>query len=312
MADGSAGSAAASGESQRGLGALVAAFTIWGILPLYLRPLHVISPAQIMSHRLVWCCVFVLGWLRLRGSLDAVKVALRQPGTRWRLIASAILISVNWLVFVWAVGTGRVVESSLGYFINPLVNVLLGVVVLRERLNKAQWSAVGIASAGVIYLTWLGGAPPWVALVLAFSFGSYGLIRKTVAVDALVGLGTETLLIAPLGLVYIVACEFTGQSALREGPVIGGMLALGGVITAVPLALFAYGARRVRYSTVGLVQYIGPTMQLLLGVYVFREPFTPVTAIGYSAIWAALAIYAADGVLRARSAANPANPAPAA
>lgn len=284
--------------------ALVAAFTIWGILPLYLRPLHVIAPAQIMAHRLVWCCVFVLGWLRLRGAHGAVRAALAQRGTRWRLCASAVLISINWLLFVWAVGTGRVVESSLGYFINPLVNVLLGVVVLRERLNRAQWMAVSIAGAGVVYLTWLAGAPPWVALVLAFSFGSYGLIRKTVAVDALVGLGTETLLIAPLGLVYIVVCELTGQGALREGPVICAMLVLGGVITAVPLALFAYGARRVRYSTVGLVQYIGPTMQLLLGVFVFREPFTPATALGYAAIWAALAIYAADGLLRARSAAN--------
>jgi chloramphenicol-sensitive protein RarD len=304
MAEGSTRSGAARGEAERGLLALVTAFTIWGILPLYLRPLHMIAPAHIMSHRLVWCCVFVLCWLRLRGSQGAVKAALAQRGTRWRLCVSAVLISINWLVFVWAIGSGRVVESSLGYFINPLVNVLLGVVVLRERLNRAQWMAVGLAGAGVVYLTWLAGAPPWVALVLALSFGSYGLIRKTIAVDALVGLGTETLLIAPLGLVYIVVCELTGQSALREGPVICAMLVLGGIITAVPLALFAYGARRVRYSTVGLVQYIGPTMQLLLGVFVFREPFTPATALGYGAIWAALAIYATDGLLRARSAAN--------
>jgi chloramphenicol-sensitive protein RarD len=304
MAESSTRSAAANREARRGLFALITAFTIWGILPLYLRPLHMIAPAQIMSHRLVWCCVFVLGWLRLRGSLAAVGAALTHRGTRWRLCLSALLISVNWLLFVWAIGTGRVVESSLGYFINPLVNVLLGVVVLRERLNRAQWSAVAIAGVGVVYLTWLAGAPPWVALVLALSFGSYGLIRKTVAVDALVGLGAETLLIAPLGLVYIVVCELTGQSALREGPVVCVLLVLGGIITAVPLALFAHGARRVRYSTVGLVQYIGPTIQLLLGVFVFREPFTPATALGYFAIWAALAIYAADGLLRARGTAN--------
>jgi chloramphenicol-sensitive protein RarD len=284
-----------------GLSALIAAFFIWGLLPLYLRPLHGVAPSVIMAHRLVWCCVAVLAWLRMRGALGGVWAALAVPATRLRLMATAVLISVNWLLFVWAIGTGRVVESSLGYFINPLVNVLLGVIVLRERLNRLQWTAVAIAAVGVVYLTWLAGAPPWIALILAFSFGSYGLIRKTVAVDAMTGLAAETLIIAPLGIAYLVWRASSGQGAFdHASPLHVAMLILGGPITAIPLWLFAYGARRVRYATVGLVQYIGPTLQLTFGVFVFQEPFPPTTALGYSLIWCALALYAADGLLRTR------------
>jgi chloramphenicol-sensitive protein RarD len=286
---------------RHGLGALVTAFLIWGVLPLYLRPLHAVAPTQIMAHRLVWCCVSVLGWLGIRGQLGGVRAALATPQTRIRLFASAMLISINWLLFVWAIGSGRVIESSLGYFINPLVNVLLGVVVLRERLNRVQWTAVSIAAAAVAYLTWLSGAPPWLALALALSFGSYGLIRKTVAVDAMTGLASETLLIAPLGLAYLIGCEVQGHGALGHiDSLRGGMLVLGGPITAIPLWLFAYGARRVRYATVGLVQYIGPTLQLLFGVFVFREPFTLERAFGYGLIWCALGLYAGDS-LRSRT-----------
>jgi chloramphenicol-sensitive protein RarD len=283
-----------------GLAATVAAFLIWGLLPLYLHPLHAVPALQIMAHRLVWCCVFVLIWLALRGELPQVRKALASPATRGRLIASALLISLNWLVYVWAVGNGHVVESSLGYFINPLVNVLLGVVVLKERLNRMQWMAVLIAAVGVLYLTWLAGSPPVLALVLALSFGTYGLIRKTVAVDALTGLGTETLLIAPLGAAYLLWCASTGTGALGpSGAMVNGLLLAGGVVTAVPLALFAYGARLIPYSTVGLIQYIGPTMQLLLGVFLYQEPFTSARAFGFSLIWSALAIYAVDAQLRA-------------
>jgi chloramphenicol-sensitive protein RarD len=303
MADVVVESSVERGGARQGLSALIGAFTIWGILPLYLRPLIAIPAGQIMAYRMVFCCAFVLGFLRMRGSIGPVRAALAHSGTRLRLAASAVLVSINWLVFVWSVSTGRVVESSLGYFINPLVNVLLGVMVLRERLNRIQWTAVAIAGIGVAYLTWLAGAPPWIALVLATSFGSYGLIRKTVPVDAMTGLGAETLLIAPLGVAYIAICELTGPSVLASaGPLRIAMLILGGLITAVPLFLFSYGARRVRYSTVGLIQYIGPTLQLLIGVWVFHEPFPPAKALGYALIWIALGIYATDGLLAARSA----------
>jgi chloramphenicol-sensitive protein RarD len=286
-------------ERGRGLAALFGAFGIWGLLPLYLRFLRGVPPTQIMAHRLVWCCVVVLGWLAAAGQTGLVRRALMDRATRARLTATAALISINWLVYVWAVATGHVIEASLGYFVNPLVNVLLGVVVLRERLNRVQWTAIAIAASGVCYLTWLGGRPPWIALVLAVSFGTYGLLRKTVSADALVGLGTETLIIAPLGAAYLVFAEASGHGGFSQGTLlVRTLLLLGGPLTAVPLALFAFGARRVPYATVGLIQYLGPSLQLLLGVRLFHEPFTESRAIGFGLIWAALALYAADGLRR--------------
>ena len=285
----------------RGLAATIAAFLIWGLLPLYLHQLHAVPPVQIMAQRLVWCCVFVLAWLALRRELHHVRAALANPGVRLRLAATALLVSTNWLLYVWAVANNHIVDASLGYFINPLVNVLLGVVVLSERLNPRQWTAVAIAALGVAYLTWLNGALPWIALVLAITFGTYGLIRKTVAVEALSGLGAETLLIAPLGIVYLLWCEHAGSAALgHDGRTIDLLLVASGVVTAVPLALFAYGARLIPYSTVGLVQYIGPTLQLLTGVLLYREPFTAARAAGFVMIWVALAIYVIDGFVRSR------------
>jgi chloramphenicol-sensitive protein RarD len=285
----------------RGLLATIAAFLIWGLLPLYLHQLHAVPPTQVMAQRLVWCCVFVLIWLALRGELSHVDAALRNPAVRWRLLTTALLVSTNWLLYVWAVSNNRIVEASLGYFINPLVNVLLGVLVLSERLNRVQWTSVALAATGVAYLTWLGGGLPWIALVLAITFGSYGLIRKTVAVDALSGLGAETLLIAPLGIAWLAWCEHNGSGALgHSGSWVDFLLVASGVVTAVPLALFAYGARRIPYSTVGLIQYIGPTLQLLTGVLLYHEPFSMTKAAGFGLIWAALALYAIDGLLRSR------------
>jgi chloramphenicol-sensitive protein RarD len=291
----------ASQGASRGLWALVTAFTIWGLLPLYLRELAAVPAGQIMAHRLVLCCAVVLALLAVRGELAAVRSALALPSTRWRLCASALLISANWLLYVWAIQNGRVIESSLGYFINPLVNVLLGVLVLRERLSRVQWGAVALAAAGVVHLTWLAGAPPWIALVLALSFGSYGLVRKTIAVDALAGLGSETLLLTPFGVAYLIGCELEGSGVLFELPAHTlGWLLCSGALTAVPLALFAYGARHVRYSTVGLVQYIGPSLQLTLGIVLFQEPFSAARAFGFALIWAGLALYAGSGVWQGR------------
>jgi chloramphenicol-sensitive protein RarD len=287
-------------EARQGLLAVIGAFLIWGALPLYLRPLHGISAVTIMSHRLVWCCVFVSAWLAVRGELGGARAALLQPAVRLRLTGSALLISSNWLVYVWAVGTGHVIDSSLGYFINPLVNVLLGVMLLGERLNRAQWFAVGCAAAGVAWLTALTGHLPWIALALALSFGSYGLIRKVVAVDAVTGLAAETALLAPFGLAWLGWQHvrgvglFGGADALRSA-----WLVAGGLVTAVPLALFAFGARRIAYSTVGVVQYIGPSLQLALGVFLFGEAFPPARAVGFGLIWAALVIYAGEGLWRA-------------
>ena len=296
-------------EAGPGLAATVVAFLIWGLLPLYLKALASVPALQIMCHRIVWCCVAVLAWLALRGDLRAVWTALARPATRWRLMASAVLISVNWLIYIWAVNGGHVVEASLGYFINPLLNVALGVMVLSERLNRAQWAAVGLAAAGVAYLAIVTGRPPWIALALAASFGTYGLIRKVIAVEAVPGLAAETLLLTPFAVTFLLWSEHQGTGALGHvGTATDALLLASGVITALPLALFAYGARRIRLSTVGLVQYIGPTLQFLLGVLVYHEPFPRARAIGFVMIWMALGIYAADGLWRNRRVRNSASP----
>jgi len=284
-----------------GLAATICAFVIWGVFPLYLRALANVTPAQILSHRIVWCCVLVLGWIVWRGQVPAVRAALAQPAVRWRLAASACLISVNWLVYVWAVNNGHVVDASLGYFINPLVSVLLGVAVLHEHLNHAQRGAVALAAVGVIYLTIVVGHPPWISLALAVSFGLYGLTRKVVAVEAVPGLAVETLLLTPLASAYLLWCESQGTGVMGHAGIATDALLVGsGLATALPLALFAYGARLIPLSTVGLTQYIGPTLQLLLGITVFGEPFPAVRAWGFAMIWLALAIYAGDGLLRSR------------
>jgi chloramphenicol-sensitive protein RarD len=214
-------------------------------------------------------------------------------------VASAALISVNWLIYVWAVGNGHVIDASLGYFINPLLNVVLGVLVLGERLNGAQKCAVALAAVGVVYLAVVTGRAPWIALSLAASFGLYGLIRKVIRVEAVPGLATETLLLAPFALLYLWWLEQQGGAAFGHAPAhIDVLLVASGLVTALPLALFAFGARRIPLSTVGLVQYIGPTLQFLLGVWVFHEAFDLQRGIGFVFIWTALAIYAGNGLWR--------------
>jgi chloramphenicol-sensitive protein RarD len=289
----------------RGLAAAATAFFIWGLLPLYLKLLQSVPVLQVTAHRLVWGCVFALVWLGLRRELGHVRNALFNSRTGLRLCLSALLISINWITYVYGIANERVVETSLGYFINPLVNVLLGVLVLSERLNRTQWTAVAIAAAGVAYLTWSAGHLPWIALTLAFSFGFYGLVRKLVQVDALAGFASETLVLLPLGAAYLMWCESVGTGVVGHATTgLNLLLVLGGPLTAIPLVLFAFGARRIPYSTVGLLQYIGPTIQLVLAVFVFHEPFTRTRMIGFLLIWTALAIYAADGVWRSRKIAS--------
>lgn len=294
-------------DARRGFIAALGAFFIWGLLPLYLKLLQAAPATQIMAHRVVWCCLLVFIWLALRGDLGHVAGALRDRAMLRRLAMSSVLVSLNWLVYVWAVNSGHIVESSLGYFINPLVSVLLGVFVLSERLNRVQWAAVSIAAAGVAWLTWQVGHPPWIALTLAVTFGLYGLIRKGVAVDSVAGLGVETLLVAPFGLAWLIYAEASGSGAFaHNGLRFDLLLIASGAVTAVPLVFFAYGVRRIPLSTVGLLQYLGPTLQLLCGVLVFHEPFTRTQAVGFGLIWAALAVYASEGLWRTQWARRPA------
>jgi chloramphenicol-sensitive protein RarD len=285
---------------RRGFTAVTAAFLVWGLFPLYIKSLNAVPPLQVAAQRLVWGCLFALGCLALRSELHKVRTALGQPRVRRLLYASAAMISINWVFYVWGIANNRVLETSLGYFINPLVNVLLGVTVLSERLNRLQWVAVGIATAGVAYLGWRAGQAPWLSLVLALSFGTYGLVRKLANVDSLTGFACETLLLLPLGMGYLIWCELHGSGAfLHTGSTLTALLVLSGPLTAVPLILFGFGTLRIPYATVGLLQYIGPTMQLLLGVFVYHEPFGS-RAIGFTLIWIALALYAGDGLWRNR------------
>jgi chloramphenicol-sensitive protein RarD len=288
-------------SARQGLAAVTAAFALWGLFPLYFRALGVVPAFQIAAQRLVWGCLVAVVWLSVRREMHLVWAALAKPRVCSMLLCSAALISINWVVYVWGVANDRVIESSLGYFINPLVNIVLGVLVLSERLNAVQWSAVGTAAVGVCYLTWSSGQLPWISLVLACSFGAYGLVRKIADVDSLVGFACETLLLLPIGLGYLIWVEFAGSGAFgHTGVGIALLLAFGGPLTALPLVLFGFGTLRIRYSTVGLIQYMSPTIQLLLGIFLYHEHFGGARATGFTLIWLALALYASDALLRAR------------
>lgn len=286
-------------SQQRGLLATIVAFLIWGLLPLYLRPLRSVPPIEVMSHRIVWSAVLLLCWLGLRGGFRDVARALTSAHTRGRLVLCALLLSCNWLGFMWAVSVGRTLDASLGYFINPLINVVLGVVVLSERLTPLRWAAVGLASAGVLWLAIAAGEVPWIALMLASSFAIYGLIRKVIPVEGVVGLAAETGVLAPLALGYLAWLQLSGSATFGAGHGwLTPWLMLGGLLTAVPLGLFAYGARLIPYTTVGLIQYLAPSLQFATGLFVFGEPFSRTRSVGFVMIWIALALYAADGLRR--------------
>lgn len=273
----------------------VSAFLMWGLFPLYWKLLSAVPALEVVAHRTVWSFVSVAAFVTLRrGWAEARSVLWHRP-TLVMLSASALLIGFNWLLFIWAVLHAHIVEASLGYYINPLVNVLLGVVLLRERLSRPQKLAVALAGAGVLVLTVGHGRLPWIALALALSFGLYGLVRKTVKADAVVGLLGETALLVPFAAGYLVLAGVRGVGAFGAGsPGISLLLAFGGAVTAVPLVLFARGARALPLSTVGLIQYLSPSIQFLLAVLVFREPFALVQGVAFVCIWCALALLTWD------------------
>lgn len=289
-----------SSSDRRGLAAAIFAYVLWGLFPLYWYQLKAVPAAQIVAHRVLWCAVFVVGWLALRGERGSLRRALAAPRVLPMLIASSLLISLNWGVYIWAVAHGRVLDASLGYFIGPLANVLVGVLLLRERLGKSQWVAVGLAAIGVLWLTASHGELPWVSLVLASTFCFYGVIRKLVAVGAVPGLAIESLILLLPALAWLGFSEARGDAAFGHGGALrDALLIMGGALTALPLIGFAYGARRLPYSLLGLLQYLSPTLQLLCGL-LLGEAFTRDRIIGFSWIWLGLAVYAVDGWLAAR------------
>jgi len=273
------------------------AFLIWGLFPLYLQFVTSVPPLEVVLHRSTWSLVLVLAVLAWQRRWAWLGESLRQPRRLALFTLTALLLAGNWLIYVYAVQGGHVVEASLGYFINPLFNVLLGVLVLRERLRRLQWVAVALAAAGVLWLTWQAGRLPWIALVLAGSFGLYGLVRKTATLGPLEGLALENLMLAPVFVPLLLWWSWTHDGVLMHGitPQLGWLL-LGGPLTAAPLLLFAGAARRLPLATLGLVQYVSPTLSFLLGIWVFHEPFDSARLLGFVLIWTGLALVSADAL----------------
>jgi chloramphenicol-sensitive protein RarD len=279
-------------EHRRGLLYGIGAYGLWGLFPLYWPLLEPATPLEIMAHRIVWSLVFVglLVWARRRYA--TVRSAIVDRRTRIALVVASIVIGVNWFLFIWAVNNNHVVETSLGYFINPLVSVALGVAVFGERLLRLQWVAIGIAAAGVLWLTVEYGRPPWISLVLACSFATYGVAKKKANVGAVQSLTVETMVLAPLALGYLVTLQATGDGQLGQNGLGHTLLLLGsGVATALPLLCFGAAATRIPLSLVGMLQYLTPTLQFLIGVFLYGEPMTPARWVGFVLVWLALVVF---------------------
>lgn len=273
-----------------------AAYLMWGFFPIYFKALQMVPSLQIMMHRVVWSFLFVMLLVLLRKEWPRFRESLRKPRILLTYTLTAILLAANWLIYIYGVNSGQVVETSLGYFINPLVNVALGVIILRERLRLLQWIPIGLATFGVIYLTLQYGSPPWIALALAFTFGMYGLIKKIAPLGALHGLSLETGIIFLPALLYLLFADSRGFGAFGHfGWNVTLLLALVGVVTAIPLLFFGMAARSIPLSLLGILQYIAPTVQFLLGIFLFQEPFPIALLIGFAIIWLALIIFTLEG-----------------
>jgi chloramphenicol-sensitive protein RarD len=283
-----------------GLFAAALSYTIWGLFPLYFHQLQDIPALEVVLHRSVWSLLLLLGLLAAQGRLQWITKLLQQPRTLAIYAASAALLTCNWVIYVWAVQNGRVLEASLGYFINPLFNVLLGVLVLQERPRHLQWLAIGIAALGVLWLGWVNGAPPWISLALASSFGLYGLLKKQAPLGALEGLTVETLLMAPIAIPGLLWLSLHGGTLATASLGTWAWLLAAGPLTAAPLLLFAFGAKRIPMTTLGLLQYLSPSLQFMLGIWVFHETFQTNRMLGFVLIWTALVIYSADSLWRLR------------
>jgi chloramphenicol-sensitive protein RarD len=278
------------------------AYFVWGFFPIYFKALHDIPPLEVVAHRIVWSALFLLVLVKVSGAWKEVRAAFGSRMVLLTLVGSTGLITVNWLVFIYAVEQGQVLQSSLGYFMTPLVNVLLGMIFLRERLRPLQLASLLLAIAGVALMTLRVGSVPWISLVLAATFGLYGLLRKTVRVESLAGLLVETLLTGPLALAYLVWLSMHGVGAFPSAVDQGALLLpLIGVMTATPLLLFAFAARRLRLATIGFLQYLTPSIQFVLAVLLYHEPFTRTHLLTFLLIWSGLALYTTDAARSYRS-----------
>ena len=273
------------------------AYGAWGLLPIYWKFFQQSSPVEVLCHRMIWSLVFLSGILLVQQRQAEVRALLQSPRSLRLLLATATLLTCNWGLYIYGVNSDRVVETSLGYFINPLVTVLLGFVFLGERLQRGQQIAVGLAAIGVGYFVWQFGAVPWIALGLAFTFAFYGLLRKIIAVAPLVGLAVETFMITPVALALVSYWQVTGVGNFGSTVPLSLLFIGAGVMTSMPLLWFNNAAKRLRLSTLGFFQYMAPSIQLMLGVFLYREPFTPTHLVTFGCIWTALVIYSTTSLM---------------
>jgi chloramphenicol-sensitive protein RarD len=277
------------------------AYMVWGLFPLYFRQIADVPALEVVMHRTVWSLLFVVLLLLVLKRWAWIGQVVRQPKVLAAFALSALLLSSNWLIYVWAVQNQHVLDASLGYFILPLVNVTFAYAFLGERPRRGQWMAVGLAALGVVWLTIQTGRLPWVALALALTFGFYGLLRKVAVLGALEGLTLETMMLTPFALAYLVYGVAQGDSVLLQGDASAvGWLAIAGPLTAIPLLLFAAGARRIPMTTLGILQYVSPSILFLLSVLVFKEPLQLPRLIGFALIWGALVVYSLEGLVNSR------------
>jgi len=285
----------------KGILAGIGAYMFWGLFPIYWRLLEEVPAIEILTNRMVWSFVFMAIILTVQKDWEWFREAAHNRKTLLTYTLAAILLSINWFTYIWAVNAGFVVEASLGYFINPLVNILLGVIFLGEKLRRGQVAAVILAGLGVVYLTISYGSLPWISLVLAFTFGMYGLIKKTAKLESMHGFSLETTVLFLPALLFLLYREANSVDALvHQGPAVTLLLVLAGPVTSIPLLLFGYSARRIPLSMLGFIQYIAPTLQFMLGVFVYVEPFPPTRLVGFSIIWLALLVYSLESVFYIR------------
>lgn len=283
-------------DSGKGVAYAIAAYGFWGLTPIYWKALQAVSPPALLGYRILWSCAFGVALVSAARAWPELRRCVVSPRHGIPILAAALLLAVNWLTFLWAIATHRVLATSLGYYVTPLVNVGLGVAFLGERLSRAQVAALGLASAGVLVLALQVDEAPWIPLTLAASFGAYGLVRKAAPVGPVAGFGLEMLLLAPCAAVFLVASGARGALLPDAGPVVQALVAASGIVTALPLLWFNRAARELRLATLGFFQYLAPSIGFVLAVFAYGERFTPAHAVCFGCVWAALAIYSLDAL----------------
>ena len=297
---------AATGHARAGLAFGLLAYGLWGVLPVYFKQIAQVPAVDIVAHRVIWSLPFLLALLAITRGWRQVRDGIRDRRTVLLLLTTSVLIAINWLLYVYAVTSGHILAGSLGYYLNPLMNIVLGRFILKERLTGLQWAAVAIAAAGVLVLAVGAGTTLWISLTLCVTFSTYGLLRKIAQVDSIAGLSIETAILFPIAIAWLVLGAASGRPAFGANPTEAWLLGFAGVVSTTPLLLFTAAARRLRYSTLGMLQFLAPTLQFILAVALYDEAFTSAHAIAFGAIWTALVLYTASLVhdLRANRAAS--------